>query len=265
MKRITLGALDYGLAFGVDRTLRNLLLDGRLSAVGCMVATDLWSREFKPIQEVASTLGDKAMVGLTIALSGDRVRPLSHRMAALFGADMPSRSSLERRAMLRLLPDEIIKGEIQAQIDAYRSRMNCDPDFIAVREGLLDRTAIVKLVVSTLSEAEFSKQPVLVNSVPRGLQAARVKRIASKAGFSVLPWGPPLPETDDVEQLHDFLRHHFDGLADMTFIACLPGIADDRLRRDETLKKIAIRECQQEVLSSLRFFRTLDETNVFLN
>ena len=34
MKRITLGALDYGLAFGVDRALRDLVEQGRLSALG---------------------------------------------------------------------------------------------------------------------------------------------------------------------------------------------------------------------------------------
>ncbi len=265
MKRITLGALDYGLAFGVDRTLRELLLGGRLSAVGCMVAGDLWTREFKPMQEVAGQLGKRALIGLTVALSGDRVRPLSKRMSEVYGGKMPSRARLERKAMLRLLPDEILIGEVQAQIEAFVSRMEREPDFIAVREGLLDRTAIVKLVIASLVKANFKTKPWIVTSMPPGLHAARLKRIAAKAGFDVLPWGPPLPETADVEELQRLLRYHFDGHADMTFVACLPGAADDRLRREETREKIAIRECQRQVLASPRFFRTLDEKDVFLN
>ncbi len=265
MKRITLGALDYGLAFGVDRTLRSLLLEGRLSAVGCMVATDLWSREFMPIKEVADTLGSRALFGLTIALCGDRVSPMSERLIRTYGGRMPSRAKLERRAFMRLLPDEVIDAELDAQIHAYVSRMERAPDFVAVREGLLDRSAITRLVVGAIARANLDRQPYLVTSLPPGLKAAKAKSIAAKAGLKVLPWGPPLPETSDREKLQVLLRRHFDGLADMTFVAGVPGTADDRLRRDESKEKIAIRECHRDVLSSARFFRTLDEKDVFLN
>ena len=44
MKQITLGALDYGLAFGVDRALRDLAVNGRLSAIDALVTTELWPR-----------------------------------------------------------------------------------------------------------------------------------------------------------------------------------------------------------------------------
>ena len=61
------------------------------------------------------------------------------------------------------------------------------------------------------------------------------------------------------------MRRHFDGMADMTFVHCIPGKADDRLRREEPRDKVAIRECQREVLASDRFFHTLEDTNVFLS
>ena len=98
-----------------------------------------------------------------------------------------------------------------------------------------------------------------------GLQASRIARLAAKKGLDVLPKGPPLPETSDEEELHKKLRHHFDGLRDLSFVQCIPGTADDRLRREEPAEKIAIRECQREVLGSDRFFRTLEDANVFLN
>ncbi|WP_417666593.1 ChbG/HpnK family deacetylase [Roseibium sp.] len=265
MKRITLGALDYGLAFGVDRTLRDLLLRGRLSAVGCMVGTDLWSREFLPMKEVAEELGERGLVGLTLTLSGDRAKPVSPRMAQVYGDVLPTRGAWERRAFFRMLPEEILKAEVSAQIEAYVSKMERPPDFISLREGLMDRSAIAKLVIKTIATAGLSRLPYLVTSLPPGLQAGRVRSMAKKNGIEVLPWGPPLPETEDREQLHTRLRRHFDGLTDMTFVAGVPGAADDRLRRDESREKIAIRECHREVLGSGRFFRTLDEKDVFLN
>lgn len=265
MKRITLGALDYGLAFGVDRVLRDLLLAGRLSAVGCLVASELWSREFKPMQDVAERRGHRALIGLTLAFSGDRVRPVSQRMKEAFHDQMPSRGMLQRRAFLRLLPDETLAAEADAQLTRFAFLMNREPDFIAVREGLLDRGAIANIVFDAIKRAEFEKQPLIISPTQSGLQAAWLRRLAGQKGFEMLKKGPSLPETEDPEELHQKLRYHFDGLSDMTFVTCMPGKADDRLRRDEPSEKIAIRECQQEVLASGRFFRTLDEKDVFLN
>lgn len=265
MKRITLGALDYGLAFGVDRVLRDLLLAGRLSAVGCLVASELWSREFKPMQEVAEHLGHRAMIGVTLAFSGDRISPVSQSMKETYHDKMPSRGMLQRRAFLRLLPDETLAAEADAQLTRFAFLMNREPDFVAVREGLLDRSAIAKIVMDAVKRAEFVKQPVIISPTQSGLQAAWLRRLASQKGFEMLNKGPSLPETEDPEELHQKLGYHFDGLPDLTFITCIPGRADDRLRRDEPPEKIAIRECQWEVLASGRFFRTLDEKNVFLN
>ena len=107
MKRITLGALDYGLAFGVDRALRELVERGRLSALGAMVATELWPREFRPLQETAEKVGKRALFGVTLAFSGDRVSPVSARMQEIYGDRMFTREQLQRRALLRLLPDHL--------------------------------------------------------------------------------------------------------------------------------------------------------------
>ena len=265
MKRITLGALDYAVAFGVDRTLRSLLLEGRLSAVGCLVASELWSREFKPMQDVAQKVGNRALIGVTLAFSGDRVHPVSERMREIYLEKMPSRGSVERRAMLRLLPDEALAAEADAQLTRFTFLMNREPDFVAVREGLLDRSVVARLVVEAIERAGFKRPPKIVSPLEAGLHARRLVRIAAKKGLEVLPKGPSLPAATDPEDLHRKLRHHFDGMADMTFVHCIPGQADDRLRREEPREKVAMRECQREVLGSDRFFHTLEEADVFLN
>lgn len=265
MKRITLGALDYGVAFGVDRTLRALLLQGRLSAVGCLVASELWRRESVPMKEVAAEVGDRALVGVTLAFSGAHVEPVSEHMRSIYHDKMPSRGAIERRAMLRLLPDEVLLDEAEAQLAHFTGLMKREPDFIAVREGLLDRTEVARLVFEAIERAGLQTPPRIISPLDGGLQASRIARMAAQKGLDVLCKGPPLPETPNVEDLHKKLRHHFDGLADMTFIQCIPGQADDRLRREEPLEKVAIRECQREVLGSDRFFHTLEDANVFLN
>jgi len=265
MKRVTLGALDYGVSFSVDRTLRQLLESGRLSAVGCLVASDLWSREFKPLQEVVDALPHKALTGVTLSFSGDRVRALSQRMRATYGDAMPPASKWVHRSMLRLLPDEILLEEALAQLARYTDLMNRPPDLVAVRDGLLAHSGIARVVVDAVQKSNFSEAPCLVSPTEVPRLAGRLERQAAEAGLTLLPKGPPLPETDDPERLHTLLKHHFDGLADMSFVASIPGRADTRLRRDEPREKIAIRECQREVLSSQRFFQTLVEKDVYLH
>lgn len=261
MKRITLGALDYGLAFGVDRTLRNLLVKGQLSAVGCMVATDLWSREFVPIRQIAEMADQRALIGVTVALSGDRVRPMSPDMQKIYGTCMPRREKWQPLAFARLLPDEVLEGEVRAQIAGFVSRMGREPDFLALREGLMEYPAMARIVLSAMKASGLAKNPYVVT----GVKSRRIKSLMEKAGLTVLPWAPPLPETGDVEELQVLLKHHFDGLPDMAFVAGVPGKVDDRLRRDETKRKIAVRECHRQVLGSQRFFNTLNQREVFLN
>ncbi len=150
MKRITLGALDYGLAFGVDRALRDLVERGRLSALGAIVATELWPREFRPLQETAEKIGKRALFGVTLAFSGDR---------------MFTREQLQRRALLRLLPDQLLQEEAQAQLARYSVLMKRQPDFVAVREGLLERTSVARIVLKAVEHAGYREPPLLISPV----------------------------------------------------------------------------------------------------
>ncbi|MCV0424944.1 MAG: ChbG/HpnK family deacetylase [Roseibium sp.] len=265
MKRITLGALDYGIAFGVDRALRDLAERGRLSALGAMVATDLWPREFRPLQELSDQVGRRVLFGINLAFSGDRIAPVSVRMQETYGDRMFSREKIQRRAFFRLLPDDVLLDEALAQLTRYSVLMKRQPDFVAVREGLLERSSMARIVFKAVKQADFDKPPLVISPIRSGLQTLRLARLARSYGLSVLPKADPLPEISDREELHRLLHNHFDGLSDRSFVAAIPGRPDDRLRRDEHRKKIAIRECQYEVLSSERFFQTLDKKDVFLN
>ncbi|WP_299484316.1 ChbG/HpnK family deacetylase [uncultured Roseibium sp.] len=265
MKRITLGALDYGLAFGVDRALRDLAEHGRLSAVGALVTTELWPREFRPLQEIAEKVGKQVLFGITLAFSGDRVTPVSTRMQDIYGERMLTREQINRRAFFRLLPDELLFEESLAQLARYSVLMQRPPDFVAVRDGLLARTSLARIVFKAIDRADFETPPLVISPVRSGFKTLRLARVAKSYNLQVLPKGNPLPQTSDVEELQDLLLNHFDGMSDRSFVAAIPGKSDDRLMRNEPRKKIAIRECQYEVLRSTRFFQTLDRKDVFLN
>ncbi|WP_420412015.1 ChbG/HpnK family deacetylase [Roseibium sp.] len=265
MKRITLGALDYGLAFGVDRALRDLAEQGRISALGAMVATDLWPREFRPLMDTIQNSSARTLFGITLAFSGDRVAPVSSRMHQTYGDRMFSRSKLNRRALLRMLPDELLLEEAQAQLARYSVLMKRQPDFVAVREGMLERSAIARLVFKAIGQAGFDRPPYIISPVSSGLKTLRLQRMAKRYNLKLLPKADPLPPVSDREELQTLLHNHFDGMTDMSFVAAIPGRADDRLRRDEPKAKIAVRECQYDVLASDRFFHTLEKKDVFLN
>jgi hypothetical protein len=178
---------------------------------------------------------------------------------------MFSRSKLNRRALFRLLPDELLLEEAQAQLARYSVLMKRQPDFVAVREGMLARSAIARLVFKAIGQAGFDRPPFIISPVRSGLKTLRLQRIAKPYNLKLLPKAEPLPPVNDREELQNLLHNHFDGMADMSFVAAIPGRADDRLRREEPKAKIAVRECQYDVLASDRFFHTLEKKDVFLN
>ena len=265
MKRITLGALDYGLAFGVDRALRDLAEQGRISALGALVATDLWPREFRPLIETVKASSSRTLFGITLAFTGDRVSPVSSRMHQTYGDRMFSRSKMNRLALLRLLPDELLLEETLAQLGRYTVLMKRQPDFVAVRDGMLARSSVARTVFKAIGHAGFDTPPLIITPVRSGLKTLRLQRLAKQYDLKFLPKADPLPEVSDREELQRLLHNHFDGMADMSFVTAIPGRADDRLRREEPKAKIAIRECQYDVLASDRFFHMLEKKDVFLN
>ncbi|NBN64495.1 ChbG/HpnK family deacetylase [Microvirga tunisiensis] len=264
MKRITLAAVDYGLAFGVDRAIRDLLSAGRLSAVACLAASDLWSREYRPLQEVAEAVGGHALIGLNLVLSDPNLPPQSERWQTTFGARFRSPAWYARRALTGLLPDEVIQAELEAQIARFTSFWAGPPEFVSLRNGLMRHRPLARLVIAALKAQGVTPQPLLIYPHADGWEARRFARFAARAGLTTLPCGPRLPDLEEEAALQAALRLHFDGLPDRAVVVCRPGEADDRLRRLEPRSDIRIREVQRRVLASQTFFNTLAEKDVFL-
>lgn len=264
MKRITLAAVDYGFAFGTDRAIRELLAQGRLSAVGCLAFSELWRREYAPLREVVEGSAGHALVGLTLTLTGTFGEPMSPRWRQELGPAFRSPGWFGRRAALRLLPEEILLDEMRAQLHSFTVRFGAEPRFITLSDGLMRHRGLVRLLGRAVEAEGMASRPLLVFPQGEGRALRSFSRFALKLGFPALASGPVLPDPSTEADLQEALRHHFDGLPEMAFVVARPAIIDDRLRRQLPKAELPKRERHFAVLKSLKFFNTLAEKDIFL-
>jgi len=267
MKRILLTSVDYGLAFGVDRALRGLVAEGRLSAVGCLVVSDLWSREYLPLRDCVDAAPHRTRVGVTLTLTRPHA-PLSVKGRSRFGEALPGRGWWRRRDALRLVPRDVLVDEVEAQLTCFEEYYQRPPDFLHVADELLALPRIAHVVLRTASLRRH--RPLIVT--PRlhadgGVEARfarRFRRFAERYTLRVLPRGPAFPDVACAEAQQTHLRRGLAGVEDLAVVTCRPGTVDDRLRRLEPLARQDVREAQLAFLSGEAFPLLLVETDTFL-
>ncbi|MCC4244152.1 ChbG/HpnK family deacetylase [Stappia indica] len=261
MKRILLTSADYGLAFGVDRALRELISAGALSAVGCLVVSDLWSREYLPLRDTVDSVRHRTLVGLTLTLTRP-FAPLSMRARGQFGSRFPKARWWRLWGALRLLPDEMLAEEVEAQLTCFEEFYQRPADFVHVADELLAVPALARVVLKQVALRRWPPRIVMPQLGPRA--ATRFARTARDAGLKVLERGPDFPETID-EAVHvQHLRRGMDGLSDRTVVFCQPGEIDDRLRRVEPRARLDTRSAQFAFFRGDTFPLLLMEKDIFL-
>lgn len=261
MKRILLTSPDYGLAFGVDRALRELISAGALSAVGCLVVSDLWSREYLPLRDTVDSVRHRTLVGLTLTLTHP-FAPLSMRARSQFGNRFPKARWWRWWGALRLLPDEMLAEEVEAQITCFEEFYQRPADFLHVAEDLLAVPALARVVLKQVALRRWPPRIVMPQLSPRA--AVRFTRDARDAGLKVLERGPDFPEAIDQGAHVQHLRRGLDGLADRTVVFCQPGEIDDRLRRAEPRARLDTRSAQFAFFRGDTFPLLLMEKDIFL-
>lgn len=262
MKRIVLTAGDYGLAFGIDRSIRDLVAAHRMSAVGCMVASDLWSREYLPLRECVAAAGGRTAVGLTVILSG-AFQPVTPHARRIFGDRFPSTRYFARRGRMSLLPDEILMMEIRGQYERFVAFYGEAPAFVTLHDELDRRPGVAKLVVEALSEEIGRGLTVQLRDPRRWSNRGLARRIARLGGASN-PGSVTMPSSVDDARLHAFFWSGLDFQPDNTCVWCKPGRVDGRLRRLEHIETIEAREAQLAYLKSHKLMLALGEKDLFL-
>ena len=262
MKRIVLTASDYGLAFGIDRSIRELVAGNRLSAVGCLVVSDLWSREYLPLRECVDRAGGRTAVGLTVVLSGS-FEPLTPHAKRIFNGHFPSTGFFARRGLFGLLPDEILMEEIRGQFGRFEEVYGEPPEFVTLHEELDRKPGVAKLLVEALNE-RIAQGLIVLFHEPRRWRNRRLARRIGKLGGGSNPDAISMTATTDPDELHGFFWSGLDFQPDDTCVWCRPGLADDRLRRLLPFEEIEVREAQLAYLKSHRFLLALTEKERFL-
>ncbi len=260
MKRITLTCPDYGLAFGVDRAVRELVAAGRLSAVGCIVASDLWSREFLPLREAVNA-PSHVMIGLTVALTAPWA-PVSVEGQKQFGPHFPRPRWWTWRSTFHVLPSDALRAEIAAQFERFVRYYQRGPDFVTVAGGLHRCRGIARALFD--STRDWVVPPLIVSPFPPGPAADRFRSRAAEKGLLILPRGADLPQASDPAAVADLLWRQIDREVDRAVVECHPAEIDDRLRRLEPQLRLDMRRAQHDLLSSAAFDRLLMQKDVFL-
>lgn len=139
---LILCADDLGLAPGINRAIRTLALDGRLSAFSCMVTAPAWPLAASALAEMAALCD----VGLHFTLTD--LAPLGPMPRLAPEKRLPTLGALMKRAFLRRLDGVEIAAEIERQVAALEAALGRPPDYIdghkhvhllpVVRAALLD-------------------------------------------------------------------------------------------------------------------------------
>ncbi len=121
---LTLCADDYGLAPGVSQAIRDLILNRRLHATGCMTGSLYWPQQaqlLKPLEGLAH-------FGLHITLT--QQTPLGPMPHLAPNGKLPHPDALVMRAWMGRVDRAEIAAEINRQLDAFEAAMGRQPDFL---------------------------------------------------------------------------------------------------------------------------------------
>lgn len=125
---LVLCADDYGLSPGVSRGIAELIAAGRLTATGCMTASPFWREEARGLRG----LSERADVGLHLTLTEHA--PLTGMPRLAPAGRLPSNGRLVLASLRGSLAEPAVqaelRGEIEAQIDAFEAAFDRPPDFV---------------------------------------------------------------------------------------------------------------------------------------
>lgn len=262
MKRVILTSLEYGLAFGIDRALRDLATSGRISAIGCLVTSELWPLEAQALRQSIEESGSRTKAGLAITLSYP-FRPVSDEGRANYGDPFPKPLKGKVKNALRMIPREGARAEIGAQLDLFSEHFGSNPDFVTLHFD----TPLTARIAKALTECLVKKSmtDVLIMTPLSGTRAdhilfRRAKGRNLTATDGILFW----PRSEDADDLHQFVVGTLSEQADNTVAVCFPGEVDDRLRKMEPKKSLSVRSAHLDFLNSDSFLSLQDERGLFL-
>jgi predicted glycoside hydrolase/deacetylase ChbG (UPF0249 family) len=128
LRPIWLCADDYGIAPGVNKAIRDLVMRGRLNATSVMVATPGFHRADAVALALLNSSARRVSIGLHVTLTAP-FKPLSANFGPLRDGAFLSLEATWRAALLRRFDRKRLAVEIATQIQAFVSAFGRAPDF----------------------------------------------------------------------------------------------------------------------------------------
>jgi predicted glycoside hydrolase/deacetylase ChbG (UPF0249 family) len=249
LRPIWLCADDYGIAPGVSKAIRDLVVRGRLNATSAMTVAPSLDRAEAEALKALNAGSRRVAIGLHVTLTG-KFRPLSADFQPLRGGTFVSLAELMVRGRLGLLDTSLLEAEIATQLGAFVSRFGQPPDFVdghqhahllpQVREAFLG-------VVKTKAPQAWVRQ---CGGVPSrrvsvwdyktrilGGLSRRFRELAAARGVATNPAFAGAYDFASADE-RDFPRLFPQFLEDMPeqgVVMCHPGFVDPELERLDPL------------------------------
>jgi chitin disaccharide deacetylase len=273
-RRIWLCADDYGISPGVNRAIRELIEQGRLNATSVMVVGPAIGRDEVTSLQAAAGNSRRCAIGLHATLTAP-FRPLTMHFDPVEGGLFLPFPKLLRAGLLRRLDREIIRGELDVQLKAFRDLFGRAPDFVdghqhaqlfpQVRDAFL---AAVKEAAPHAWVRQCGRGQPLAQRLgaPKALVldtlSAQFRKRAAREGIA---FNPGFAGAYDFSRQPDFgalMGGFLDGLAEGSVVMCHPGFVDETLASLDPLT--FQREREHAFLASEHFPRLLAANHMTL-
>ncbi|MCW5702853.1 MAG: ChbG/HpnK family deacetylase [Bradyrhizobium sp.] len=244
-RRIWLCADDYGISPGVNRSIRHLIVQGRLNATSVMVVGPAAGREEigKLQQAVAErqARGNRCAVGLHVTLTAP-FRPLTMHFRPADGGMFLPLPAMLRRGLARQLDAEIIRSEISIQLAAFAELFNRAPEFMDGHQHAQLFPVVRDAFLAAAAEhapGAWVRQGGRHLPLARRLNAPKAllldtlsRQFRKRAARANIAFNTAFAGAYDFSRQPDFgalMRQFLDGLPDGGLVMCHPGFVDETL------------------------------------
>jgi predicted glycoside hydrolase/deacetylase ChbG (UPF0249 family) len=273
-RRIWLCADDYGMSPGVNRAIRDLIVQKRINATSVMVVGAAVDRnDIEGLTQVLAANPDCA-IGLHATLTAP-FHPLTMHFKPLDGGQFLSLGRLLRASLLLRLDPEIIQAELLSQIAAFRQMFGRAPDYIdghqhvqlfpQIRDACL---AAVKDAAPGAWVRQCGRSLPLLRRLdnPKAMLLDVLSETFRKKSMRLgIAFNPGFAGAYDMVRGRDFadaMRGFLDGLPDGGLVMCHPGFVDQTLVSLDNVTHQ--REREYAYLASDAFPRLLEANNITL-
>jgi predicted glycoside hydrolase/deacetylase ChbG (UPF0249 family) len=252
-RRIWLCADDYGMAPGINRGIRHLILRGRLNATSVMTAAP-WLGDGEAAELAAVNDEEpRAALGLHVTLTGP-FRPLSAGFAPTRDGAFLPQMEMMRLGMLRRLDLAPLIIEIATQLEAFVALFGRPPDFLDGHQHVhllpTVRDAFLKVASEGAPNAWVRQCMRPAKARPlhdaKGLVldllSVRFRSRAERLGLSMNPGFSGAYAFTPAADFTALFPRFLTGMPDGGLIMCHPGFVDPALKSLDSLTDLRERE-----------------------